>query len=97
MLGKSASIRRPLFGLSGLSGLLVERNYPDESNKPNKPDKPDKPEKPNKPDRLGLPKRIGAARNGNIALSDEYEGGKERIVIAMLTSRFDSHIIRKER
>ena len=62
---------------------LVERNYSDE---------PDRPEKPNGPDRLGLPKRIGADRNGNIALSEGYEGGKERAVIAMLAPRLESHI-----
>jgi hypothetical protein len=36
---------------------------------------------------------IGADRYEDIALSDEYEGGKERIVINMSASRFDCHVI----
>ena len=49
MLKKSASVRRLLFGLSGLfslSGFLVERNEPDEPDQPTKPDGPDEPDKP---------------------------------------------------
>jgi hypothetical protein len=34
MLKKSASRRSLLFGLSGLSGFLVERNKPDKPNQP---------------------------------------------------------------
>ena len=39
---------------------------------------------------------IGADRNGDLALSDEYEGGKERTVINMSASRFDCHVIVQE-
>jgi hypothetical protein len=39
-----------------------------------------------------MPKRIGEGRNVKIALSDGYEGGKERAVIAMLAPRLESHI-----
>jgi hypothetical protein len=45
MLKKPASIRRPLFGLSGLSGFLVEQNYSDEPNQPDKQNKPDQPDR----------------------------------------------------
>jgi len=38
MLKKTAGIRRPLFGLSGLSGYLVRRN---QAHEPNQPDRPD--------------------------------------------------------
>jgi hypothetical protein len=36
---------------------------------------------------------IGADRYEDLVLSDEYEGGKERIVINMSASRFDCHVI----
>ena len=36
---------------------------------------------------------IGADRYADIAISDEYEGGKERTVINMSASRFDCHVI----
>lgn len=38
---------------------------------------------------------MGADRDGSIALSDEYEGGKERIVITVLASRFDCPLIER--
>jgi hypothetical protein len=39
MLEKSTSIKRPLFGLFGLS-CLVKQNQPDEPDRPEKPDRP---------------------------------------------------------
>jgi hypothetical protein len=36
---------------------------------------------------------IGADGYEDIALSGEYEGGKEKIVINMSASRFDCHVI----